>query len=521
MSKRAPSPISNPPVDDEVREKQKETRRELVKWYGDIRLALKDKEKKTAYKYALEGWKNVVNREAWANHGLIGYRLARDYLEAAAAYDIKGNRSKESVTVGFVEQFITAEFPEKRFLNKSQKGVVPRHGPEKQVDNFLAYTNVHYLETGLMMIESKRHPEDKEDMTKGRMAALETQVEGYCRQWLEEYKEIPFLYALTCVSTLMRVWVMERPTRSRDMKNAKLVGLWEPDKRTWDEYKDTGLDCDAVFLKTAFRLIKNNPTGSDYALTTSSDGETGDGRAGGRSKTATETRDETESEGRRTDKTDRDRSRNRRTDKTDRDRSRDKRADKASKPSKSSGKQTEASDKPTAQQSSSSRGAPREASNTPSERGDGRGGGNSESTSGRHGKERRRSRARQEPLPSSSPELPYRTLPKPRQSDRHERDETDNRPRRSDVPTRTSNGKNPEVEIRGKETATTGSSRKRADTTDSLSTRAPDSSGSENQRQPPKKSSKTALRSSANFRKSKPEILRASERRPGGGSNAS
>ncbi|KAJ8068459.1 hypothetical protein OCU04_004014 [Sclerotinia nivalis] len=44
MSKRAPSPIPNPPVDDEVREEQKEARRQLVKWYGDIRLALEDRE---------------------------------------------------------------------------------------------------------------------------------------------------------------------------------------------------------------------------------------------------------------------------------------------------------------------------------------------------------------------------------------------------------------------------------------------------------------------------------------------
>ncbi|KAJ8068458.1 hypothetical protein OCU04_004013 [Sclerotinia nivalis] len=406
----------------------------------------------------------------------------------------------------FVERFIAAEFPEKRFLNKSQKGVVPRHGPEKQVDNFLAYTNVHYLETGLMMIESKRHPEDKEDMTKGRMAALEEQVEGYCRQWLEEYKEIPFLYALTCVSTLMRVWVMQKPSRSRDMKNAKLVGLWEPDKRTWDEYKDTGLDCDAVILRTAFRLIKDNPTGSDYALTTSSDTGTGDERAGGRSRTGTETRDGTESEGRKTDRTDRDMSRNRRT-------------DTAPRSSKHSGKQTEASGRSSTQQSSASRSATRERTNPPSERGESRGGGKTNTTSDRHERERRRSRTRQEPLPSSSPELPYRTLPKPRQSDHRERDVTDSRPR-TDLPSRANVGKNPEVGSRGKETATTGSSRKRADTTDSLSTRAPDSSGSDNQRPPPKKSSKTTLRTPADPRKSKPESSSRSERKPGGGSNA-
>ncbi|APA15396.1 predicted protein [Sclerotinia sclerotiorum 1980 UF-70] len=517
MSKRAPSPIPVPPVDDDVREKQKEDRRKLLEWYGDIRPGLKDKEKVTAHEKALKEWKKVVNREKWENHGLVGHRLALDYLEAAATYDVKGNRSKESATVGFVEQFIAAQFPEKRYVTKSQKGIVPRHGPEKQVDDFLAYTNVHYLETGLMMIESKRHPEDKEDMTKGRMAALETQVEGYCRQWLGEYKEIPFLYALTCVSTLMRVWVMERP-RSRDIRNAKLVGLWDPDKRTWDEYKDAGLDCDAAVLKTAFRLIKSNPTGSDYAMTTSSDSGTGDERAGGRSRTATEARDETESDSRRSEKTDRDRSRNRKTDRSDRDRSGDKRADTASKSSKDSRKQTEASDRPSAQHSSSSRRATGERSNPPSER-DSRRSGTSDSVSGRHEKERRRSRARREPLPSSSPELPYRTLPKPRQSERQERDDTDSRSRRSDEPSRSSGGKNPEAGSKGKETATTGSSRKRADTTDSLSTRAPDSSGSD-QRSPPKKSSRTALRSSADPRKSKTESSRKSERKPDGGSNA-
>lgn len=57
-------------------------------------------------------------------------------------------------------------------------------------------------ETGLMMIEAQRHPEDKEDMTKSRRIALEDQLEGYCRDWLGEYNEVPSLYALTCVGTL-------------------------------------------------------------------------------------------------------------------------------------------------------------------------------------------------------------------------------------------------------------------------------------------------------------------------------
>ncbi|KAF7865713.1 hypothetical protein EAF04_005879 [Stromatinia cepivora] len=304
------------------------------------------------------------------------------------------------------------------------------------------------------------------------------------------------------------------------MKNTKLVGLWEPDKRTWDEYKDTGLDCDAVVLRTAFRLMKDNPTGSDYALTTCSDTGTGDKIAGSRARTGTETRDGTESEASRTNRTDRDRSSNRRTDRAERDVSRDRRADTAPRSSKYSGKQIEASGKSSAQQSSASRDATRERRNPSSERGDSRGGGKSNTTSDRHERERRRSRIRQDPLPSSSPELPYRELPRPRQSDRRERDDTDSKLRRSDLSSRANDGKKLGVGSRGKDTATTGSSRKRADTTNSLSTRAPDSSGSDNQRQPSKKSSKTALRTSADLRKFKPEGSSRSERKPGGGSNA-
>lgn len=50
------------------------------------------------------------------------------------------------------------------------------------------------------------------------------------------------------------------------MKNVKLVGLWIPDRGTWEEYKDAGLYCDAGVLKEAFELMKNNPMGSHYAL---------------------------------------------------------------------------------------------------------------------------------------------------------------------------------------------------------------------------------------------------------------
>ncbi|ESZ90921.1 hypothetical protein SBOR_8693 [Sclerotinia borealis F-4128] len=502
MSNTAPSSIPNGDVTE--RETQKKARRQLVNWYEEeIRPALQDRDKKTTYKNALEAWEKHVNKRTWIHHGLIGHRLERNYLEAAATYDIKGNRSKESATVGFVEQFIAAQFPEKRFVTKSQKGVVPKHGPEHQVDDFLAYTNVHFLETGLMMIEAKRHPEDKEDMTKGRMKALEKQVGEYCREWLEENKEIPFLYALTCVSTLMRVWIMKKPTRSRDMKNAKLVGLWSPDLKTWDEYKDAGLDCDADVLKTAFRQIKNNPTGSDYARTSTSETGTGDERVGGAGVGRAETRD------RGTDSGDR---RTRRTE------SRDRRASAAAKPPLPSRKENKSISEQAPQQLNALRATATSSKDPTNE------------SAGSH--QRRRSRPRREPrepIPSSSPEIPTRELPKPtRPSNRRKESDKAEDPRTSDSP-RNREGKKPEDANKGKESAitTTKISRKRAD---SLSSRPPDSpesqrstSSSENQRPPPRKSSKTALRTSANpgKLKLKPKDLDKNARsgKPGSGAN--
>lgn len=490
MFKPAPPSIPNPPADATEREQQKKARRKLIKWYGeDIRPALQDRDKKTAYKNALEAWEKHVNKRTWVSHGLIDHRLERDYLEAAATYDIKGNRSKESATVGFVEQFIAAQFPEKRFIKKSQKGIVPRHGPEHQVDDFLAYRNVHLLETGLMMIEAKRHPEDKEDMRRSRMEALEVQVEGYCREWLEEYKEVPFMYALTCVSTLMRVWVMERPSRSRDMKNAKLEGLWDPDKRTWDEYKDTGLDCDANILKAAFQMVKDNPTGSDYALTTSSEAGAGDERARGRGRDGKETRDRTENGERRTERTE----------------NRARRTDAARRPPEPSRKESGTSSKQSSQQLNTPRDAVREPRDTSHEPGGSHEGGRSNTPSDKH--QRRRSHTRHEPLPSSSPEVTSRKLPKPKSQINKVGD-----PGRPGSPAQNKDGKKPEEANKRKETATRKISRKRAGTPDSLSSRPPDSpdshrsnSSSENQRPPPRKSSKTALRKSANPSKSRPD----------------
>ncbi|KAF7886735.1 uncharacterized protein EAF02_003382 [Botrytis sinoallii] len=193
------------------------------------------------------------------NHGLITRRQEEAYLSTKAGLDVQGNNAKESET----------------FFLKSQFGVRAR-GSRRTVDNLLGYITVHMLQQPMMMIEAKRHPKRREHMTPAEITALENQVEKYCRKWLTDNPHIPFLYAVTCASTEMRFWMMER---KRDMERAKMVGLWEPDKRTWDEYRDPGLDCDADIISAAINLIKDHPNGSDFALTTTSDSQSQSDRA--------------------------------------------------------------------------------------------------------------------------------------------------------------------------------------------------------------------------------------------------
>ncbi|KAF7932232.1 hypothetical protein EAE99_003472 [Botrytis elliptica] len=274
--KSAPTPLKEVPVHPDVREKEKEKIRNDVEFYESIRLDLNKKSASTAHKEAKAAWEKHTNKSTWTNHGLITRRQEEAYLSTKAGLDIQGNNAKESETVGFFEIWLPTQFSEKQFFLKSQFGVRARKGPEEQVDNLLGYITVHMLQQPMMMIEAKRHPKRREHMTPAEITALENQVEKYCRKWLTDNAHIPFLYAVTCASTEMRFWMMER---KRDMERAKMVGLWEPDKRTWDEYRDPGLDCDADIISAAINLIKDHPNGSDFALTTTSDSQSQSDRA--------------------------------------------------------------------------------------------------------------------------------------------------------------------------------------------------------------------------------------------------
>ncbi|THV46550.1 hypothetical protein BGAL_0377g00070 [Botrytis galanthina] len=158
---------------------------------------------------------------------------------------------------------------EKKKIRKDVE-FMARKGPEQQVGNLLGSITVHMLQQPMMMIVAKRHPKSREYMTPAEITALENQVEKHRRKWLADNPHIPVLYAVTCTLTEMRFWMMKR---KRNVETAKMVGLWEPDKRTWNEYRDPGLDCDADIISAAINLIKDHPNGSDYALTTTSDSQ--------------------------------------------------------------------------------------------------------------------------------------------------------------------------------------------------------------------------------------------------------
>ncbi|KAF5871140.1 uncharacterized protein Bfra_007654 [Botrytis fragariae] len=314
--RRGPSPLQEVPVLPDVREKETEEIEEKVEFYERVRSNLNKGSASSAYGKAKDAWKKYIDKVTWKNHGLITRRLEEAYLSARARLDIMGNNAKESATVGFFELWLKAEFSEKRFFLKSQFGVSARKGPEEQVDDLLGYMTHYMLQQPLVMIEAKRHPKGREYMTPGELTALENQVEGYCRQWLKDNPDIHFLYAVTCASTEMRFWIMER---NRDMERAKMVGLWEPKKRTWAEYRDPGLNCDAKIIKAAINLIKDNPNGSDAAITTASESQSqSDGAPHGISGKATGgtsgSKRRTPSEDRRGD---RNRSRDGRGDKSD------------------------------------------------------------------------------------------------------------------------------------------------------------------------------------------------------------
>lgn len=223
--------------------------------------------------------------------------------------------------------------------------------------------------------------------------ALERQVEGYCRQWLEFNKTIPFIYAVTCVSTSMRVWVVERH-RPWGTKNPDLRGLWSPDERTWDEYRDLGLEPHAGVLKCTFDLMKESLNSSDKKLTTSEAGSREE-RAGDGSRKRTESKNVGDNGERR----------------TDRSRSRSRAADPVPKPPKYSRKKIQGVWEQSSQQSSTSHDVARKARDTSPESGDNSGSKNSTTTSNGH--QRHGSPSGPEQLPSSSAEVTLRALPKP------------------------------------------------------------------------------------------------------------
>ncbi|KAF7944423.1 hypothetical protein EAE96_010819 [Botrytis aclada] len=222
----APPLLEEASIDHAVREQENDALEDKVKKFESIRLALKNKSASTAYEKAKEAWKALTDKDKWTNHGHVTRRLEEAYLSTRAGLDIKGNNAKESETVGFFELWLPTQFPEKRFFLKSQFGVRARKGPEQQVDNLLGYITVHMLQQPMIMIEAKRHPKGREYMRPAELAALEDQVEEYCRTWLKDNPDIPFI--------------------------------------------DPGLDCDAEIISAAINLIKENPNGSDYAVTTTS-----------------------------------------------------------------------------------------------------------------------------------------------------------------------------------------------------------------------------------------------------------
>ncbi|TGO63285.1 hypothetical protein BCON_0014g00750 [Botryotinia convoluta] len=241
----APSPLRQVLVHPDREEIEKK-----VEDYERIRLDLRNKSASTAYKKAKEAWKAHIDKDTWKNHGLITRRLEEAYLSTRARLDIGGNNAKESETC--------------------------KEGSRTTSGQFTGYITVHMLQQPLMMIEAKRHPKGREYMTPAELTALEDQVEKYCRQWLKDNPDIPFLYAVTRASTEMRFWIMER---NRDMERAKMVRLWESKERTRAEYRDPGLECDAEIVIAAIDLIKDNPNGSDQAVTTTSDSQSQSDRA--------------------------------------------------------------------------------------------------------------------------------------------------------------------------------------------------------------------------------------------------
>ncbi|KAF7935378.1 uncharacterized protein EAE97_008285 [Botrytis byssoidea] len=266
--RQPPSPLHEPPVDPDVRKAEIENVMKTVRMYERIRVPLHDRKKKGAHEKAMRVWDGHVQKSTWTNHGHIDRRFEEDYLRAKVGLDRLGNNSKESETVGFIERWLGSKFSEARFHIKSQYGIFPKKGPEEQSDNMLGYLNIHMLEQPLVVIEAKPPEEDREEMTPAKLVKMENQAERYCREWLKHNPDVPFIYAITFRSTNFRMWVM---ARKRDMEKAEMVGLWQPKKRTWDEYRDPGLDCDAETIKVAISLIKEHPNGSDYALTTTSD----------------------------------------------------------------------------------------------------------------------------------------------------------------------------------------------------------------------------------------------------------
>ncbi|TGO12493.1 hypothetical protein BTUL_0087g00060 [Botrytis tulipae] len=266
--RQPPSPLHESPVDPDVRKAEIENVMKTVRMYERIRVPFHDRKKKGTHENAMRVWDDHVRKSTWTNHGHIDRRFEGDYLRAKVGLDRLGNNSKESETVGFVERWLGSKFSEARFQIKSQYGIFPKKGPEEQSDNILGYLNIHMLEQPLVVIEAKPPEEDWEKMTPAKLVKMESQAERYCREWLKHNPDVPFIYAITFGPTNFIMWVM---AWKRDMEKAEMVGLWQPRKCTWDEYRDPGLDCDAETIKVAISLIKEHPNGSDYALTTTSD----------------------------------------------------------------------------------------------------------------------------------------------------------------------------------------------------------------------------------------------------------
>jgi hypothetical protein len=192
----------------------------------------------------------------WVPHGLIKNQdLEECYQNAKFSVDAKGNSydPKEYHTVHLFEDLFNFQlFPyAEGFKSNSQVPPSDKAGQDKASDIATKYVDDRYKWHMFCFSEAKR----AKNTSQSKIRAVETQAQGYCKEFLESHPEVNMVYANTLVGASIRCW-------SYKQGDSKLRGFWNGDEKDhFEHYRDVGEDENVAQLEDAIANMKSIPTG--------------------------------------------------------------------------------------------------------------------------------------------------------------------------------------------------------------------------------------------------------------------